>query len=134
MILNVNGGLIMLNEAGLTIIAAIGVIGTQAILFRFLNAKINKVEESKGKKIEKLNGEKQDKEMCNERFNHLSNSLSRVEKKLDMVVVVAKDDLRRVVTKLDHGTEVQNTIQQSIVSLVENIKSIYARDEARAKD
>jgi len=127
--LNGSGWLITVGAVG----GSIGGFSGAALLFRFLNAKINKVDESKGKKIEKLNGEKQDKEMCNERFNHLSNSLNRVERKLDMGVVVAKDDLQRVVTKLDHGTEIQNTIQASIAGLMENIKAIYAKDEKQIK-
>ena len=125
--LNGTGWLITIGAVG----GSIGGFGGAALLFRFLNAKINKVDESKGKKIEKLNSDKQNITMCNERFNHLSNSLSRVERKLDMGVVVAKDDLQRVVTKLDHGTEIQNTIQASIAGLVENIKAIYAKDEKK---
>ena len=119
------GWLITIGAVG----GSIGGFGGASLLFRFLNAKINKVDDVKSKKIEKLNGEKQDIVMCNERFNHLRTSLDRVEAKLDVGVVVAKDDLQRVVTKLDHGTEVQNTIQQSISALVENIKEIYARKD-----
>jgi len=118
-------GLITIGAVG----GAIGGFGGATMLFKFLNAKINKVDESKSKKIEKLNSEKQDITMCNERFNHLSTSLDRVERKLDVGVVVAKDDLQRVVTKLDHGTEIQNTIQQTITALVENIKEIYAKNK-----
>ena len=119
------GWLITIGAVG----GSIGGFGGASLLFRFLNAKINKIDDVKSKKIEKLNGEKQDIIMCNERFNHLRTSLDRVEAKLDVGVVVAKDDLQRVVTKLDHGTEVQNTIQQSISALVENIKEIYARKD-----
>ena len=127
--LNGSGWLVTIGAVG----GSIGGFSGAALLFRFLNAKINKVDESKGKKIEKLNGEKQDKEMCNERFNHLNNSLSRVERKLDMGVIVAKDDLQRVVNKLDHSTEIQNTIQALIAGLMENIKTIHAKDEKQIK-
>ena len=111
---------------------SIGGFGGAAVLFRFLNAKINNVNDSKEKKIDKLNNGKQDITMCNERFNHLSGSLLRVESKLDTGVVIAKDDLQRVVTKLDHGTEIQNTIQQSMAALIENIKEINAKENKGA--
>ena len=128
--LNGSGWLVTIGAVG----GSVGGFGGAALLFRFLNAKINKVEESKEKRIEKLNSNKQDKSMCDERFNHLSSSLDRVERKLDMGVIVAKDDLKQVVNKLDHGTEIQSTIQSSIAGLVENIKAIYAKDEKQIKD
>jgi len=98
---------------------AVGGIGGGALLFRFLNTKINKISETKKEKIEKLNEKKQDKSMCDERFNHLKESLLRVETKLDVGVVVAKSDLEKVVTKLDKGTEMQGNIQEEIALMLQ---------------
>lgn len=119
-----SGWLVTIGAVG----GSIGGFGGAALLFKFLNAKINKVDESKDRKVEKLNNSKQDKSLCDERFNHLSQSSRRIESKIDMGVMVARDDLQRVVTKLDHGTEIQNTIQQAISAMVQEIKAIYDKD------
>jgi len=124
----------MLNGAGwLVTIGAIGGsvagFGGASLLFRFLNDKINKIDESKDNKIEKLNGEKQNIIMCNERFNHLSNSLARVESKLDISVVAARDNLNSLATKLDQGTEIQNSIQKEISLMIQTVKKYNHKND-----
>ena len=112
----------MLNEFMWATGGAVGGIGASAMIFRFLNAKINKVDETKAKKIEKLDEKKQDITMCNDRFLALKEGLQRVENKIDIGVMIAKDDLQRVVTKLDSGTQIQSDIQKEILLMANTMK------------
>jgi len=79
--------------------------------------------------VNKLDVEKQDKNMCGVMHKNLGETTKRIEAKLDVGVIVAKDDLQKVVLKLDDSTKVQSSIQQSMAALIENIKDIHAKGD-----
>jgi len=122
---NGTGWLVTIGAVG----GSVGGFGGAALLFRFLNAKINKVDESKDRKVEKLDMNKQDRTVCDSRFQSLKEGLQRVENKIDVGVVVAKDDLQRVVAKLDQGTDIQNSIQKEISLMLRTMKQCNSIDE-----
>ena len=109
-----SGWLITIGAVG----GSIGGFSASALLFRYLNIKVNK-----------LDVEKQDKNMCGVMHKNLVETTKRIEAKLDVGVIVARDDLQKVVIKLDDSTKIQNTILQSMSALIENMKDIHKRGD-----
>ena len=109
-----SGWLITIGAVG----GLIGGFSASALLFRYLNVKVNKLDK-----------EKQDKTMCNVKYDNLSETTKRIEAKLDVGVIVAKDDLQKVVLKLDDSTKVQSSIQQSMAALIEHMKDIHVKGD-----